>query len=71
MTATKTKVSIFRDNVWAGDGRLVNGFIEDCPAILGPDQDAAEETYALIESAIADGDTEVVRPDGKYTWTIS
>lgn len=64
-------ISIYRDNVWAGLGQLINGRIADCPAVLGPDQDASEETYEEIEDAIEDGETSVRRPDGIYTWDIS
>jgi len=73
------KISIYHDGVWAGDGELRNGTIEDCPAILGADQDASDETYEAIEDAIADepqdegrytGTGSVERPDGVYSWTI-
>ena len=63
-------ISISRDGVWAGDGVLRDGSIEDCPAVLGTDQDASDETYEAIADAIEDGDDRVTRPDGVYTWTI-
>ena len=71
MTDAETKISISRDGIWAGDGRLVAGSIEDCPAVLGDDQDASDETYEAIESAIEDGESSIERPDGTYTWTIT
>lgn len=75
-TATKksTKVTISRDGVWAGDGVWIEGEGRiDCAAVLGPDQDASDETYDLLtealESALEDGRSEatIVRPDGEYT----
>jgi hypothetical protein len=73
-------ISIYRDDVWAGDGRLDgDGEIVDCPAVLGPDQDASDDTYEAIQDAI-DGEPQdagrytgtgsVVRPDGTYSWVI-
>ena len=77
---TTTTITIFRDNVWAGSGRIDrDGFIVDCPAVLGPDQDASDETYEAIGDAIvhepqdADrytGTGSVERPDGVYSWVI-
>ena len=64
---------------WAGDGRIVDGCIADCAAVLGPDQDASDETYEAIEDAITaepqdagryTGEGSVTRPDGEYTWVI-
>lgn len=65
-------ISISRDGVWAGDGRFDDdlGIIEDCPAVLGPDQDASDETYDAIETAIEAGRDSVARPDGTYSWTL-
>ena len=64
-------ISIYRDDVWAGDGYLsADGEVEDCSAVLGEDQDASDETYQMIADAISNGEDEVVRPDGTYTWTI-
>jgi len=68
---TETKISIYRDDVWAGDGRIVDTSIVDCPAILGPDQDASDVTYNMIDDAIEDGRNWVRRPDGIYTWIIT
>lgn len=65
-----TTISISRDGIWAGNGRLVDGIIEDCSAILGADQDASDETYEAIQDAIQDGDESVQRQDGRYTWRI-
>lgn len=42
-------VSIYRDNVWAGDGRFELGSgIVDCAATLG------EDVYEALDTAIAD-----------------
>ena len=67
----KVTINIYRDGVWAGGGELVDGEIVDCSAVLGGDQDESEETYCMIEEAIEEGKSEVVRPDGKYTWSIT
>lgn len=65
------QISIYRDNVWAGEGIIGDdGEIRDCAAILGDDQDASDETYEAIQDAIESGDDEVVRSDGVYTWMI-
>ncbi len=65
-------ISISRDGVWAGNGAVVDGIIQDCAAILGANQDASEETYEAIEQQIADDKTDgsVSRPDGTYSWRI-
>lgn len=75
------KISIFRNGVWAGDGRLDrDGQIVDCAAILGATEDASDETYVAIEDAISDepqdaerytGRGSIERPDGTYSWTIT
>jgi len=66
------KISISRGGVWAGDGRIDgSGEIVDCPAVLGADQDASDETYEAIQEAVESGEDEVKRPDGTYTWTIT
>lgn len=66
------KISIYRDDVWAGDGILLDdGVISDCAAELGEDHTESDATYEAIEDAIMDGDESVERPDGTYTWTIS
>lgn len=73
----KRKISILANGIWAGDGYLVGGIIEDCAAILGGSQDAAEAIYERIEDEIAEGDDSEARDgdgiiiDGiRYTWTI-
>jgi len=76
---TKT-ISIFRDGVWAGDGRInMHGEIVDCAAVLGPTQDDSDDTYEAIMDAIDNepqdaehytGSGEVERPDGVYSWQI-
>jgi len=74
-----TTINIYRNDVWAGTGTLTDdGLIDDCAAILGPDQDASDTTYTAIEDAISDepqddrytGAGSVERPDGTYTWTL-
>lgn len=70
------RITIYRNNVWAGDGSINNDCeIVDCQAVLGPDQDASDETYDLIQDAIEedyDGGWEgsLQRPDGVYSWEI-
>lgn len=71
----KKRITIYRDNVWAGDGRInEDGEIVDCPAVLGPDQDASDDTYEAIQDRIAEdewtGAGSVERPDGVYCWQI-
>jgi len=73
----KIKVTISRDGVWAGDGTWTDDCeIVDCPAVLGDDQDASDETYEAICDALADlpqtgdrwrGPVTVQRPNGEYT----
>ena len=73
MTRTKRtidRITIFRDDVYAGVGKLDQGTIVDCDAQLGHDTDASEETYELIEDAIDEGVESVERPDGTYTWIV-
>ena len=75
-----SKITIYRDGVWAGVGRIdSDGEIVDCPAVLGPDQDASDETYEAIQDAIDHepqdaerytGSGEITRPDGVYSWMI-
>ena len=69
---TRLNITIHRNNVWSGAGKIdSDGIITDCPAILGYDQDASDETYEAIQDAIADGNDSVERPDGTYSWTIA
>lgn len=76
MTKTETTITIFRDGVWAGTGRLDEyNCIVDCAAVLGPDQDASDETYELMEHDIQDAGSKsregrLTRPDGVYRWKI-
>lgn len=82
MNATKKiEITIYRDGVWAGTGRIDDGgYIVDCSAELGPDQDASEATYEAIEDAITSepqdadrytGRGEIEREDGRYSWVIT
>ena len=67
------KISIFRNNVWAGDGNLVDGEITNCSAMLGKTQDDSNETYKMIEDMInsfKNECTEVIRKDGVYSWKL-
>lgn len=68
---TGRKIQIFADNAWAGDGKLINGTIEDCAAILGGSQDAADDAYAAIEEAIEAGEASVTVDDVEYTWQVT
>lgn len=71
MNATKTEIKIYRDGVWAGTGTIdADGYIRDCAAVLGSDQDASDATYEAIEEAIEAGDDSVIRSDGEYTWEV-
>ena len=73
MTRTKRtidRITIFRDDVYAGVGKLDKGTIVDCDAQLGDHYLASEETYELIEDAIDAGEESVERPDGTYTWIV-
>lgn len=76
VTRTIDRITIFRDRVYAGVGKLERSSVStyiaivDCDAQLGSDCDASEETYELIEAAIDVGDKSVDRPDGVYTWLI-
>ena len=70
VTRTIDRITIFRDDVYAGVGKLDQGTIVDCDAQLGHDTDASEETYELIEDAIDEGEESVERPDGTYTWIV-
>lgn len=64
-------INIYRNGVWAGTGKVIDGQIVDCAAQLGPNADESEDTYCAIEENLEeDGDTEVERPDGVYTWNI-
>lgn len=68
---TKTKIAIYRDGVWAGEWWLgQDGEIRDCAAVLGPNQDASDETYEAIQDMIEEGNSAVERPDGVYSWVI-
>jgi len=74
---TKTNeaaISIAVDNVWAGDGFLRDGVIEDCSAQFCDDNDASLVVYELIEAAIEAGKKAInVEIDGEsklIDWTI-
>lgn len=74
------KIEIYRDGVWAGTGRLdSDGEIVDCSAVLGPNQDASDETYEAIQDSIDSepqdegrylGQGSIERPDGVYSWIL-
>lgn len=64
------RINIYCDNVWSGEGRLVDGEIIDCPAVLGADQDESDAVYELIQDAI-DAEEDAVGIHGhEYTWVI-
>jgi len=65
---TIKKISINENGVWAGTVILRDGVIEDCPAILGDDQ---EVVYEAIEDAIAAGESSVTIGDYTWTWSIA
>lgn len=67
---SKISISISENGIWAGDGNLNEGRIEDCPAILGGDQDTADAVYEAIESAIAEGESTVEVGGKSYSWSI-
>ena len=77
----KPSITIYRDDVWSGTGRIDSeGQIVDCAAVLGPNQEASDETYEAIEAAITEepqddgrysGSGEITRPDGVYSWEIT
>jgi len=76
----KITVTIDRDGVWVGSGRWTEDCeIVDCAAVLGPDQDASDDTYELLCHELAGlnqsedywlGPVSVDRPDGLYTATL-
>ncbi len=71
MNATKKKITIYRDGVWAGTGILdEDGYIRDCSAVLGKDQDESDQTYENIEAGIADDDEDCILSYGRFTWDI-
>lgn len=73
----KILVTIYRDDVWAGQGRWTDDCeIVDCPAVLGPDQDASDECYEALCYELSHcpqdddhwrGPVVVERDDGTYT----
>ena len=80
MSKNAITVTIDRDGVWAGDGRWTEDCeIVDCAAVLGPTQDASDETYEALCDAIAElsqdeehwrGPVSITRDDGVYTATL-
>jgi hypothetical protein len=68
---TTRRINICADHVWAGEGKLTqDGIIEDCPAIFGGSQDAAESIYDVIQDCIEDGEDSITVDGVLYTWTI-
>lgn len=75
-----SKISIFRDGVWSGDGTIDRDGEIECSAVLGDDQDASDETYQMIMDALDEepqdsgrytGEGSIERPDGNYSWVVS
>ena len=66
-----TKISITADGVWAGDGVMRDGHVEDCSAILGGSQDDADRIYEAIDDAIASSDNSVSDGGVLYEWSIN
>lgn len=50
------RVTIYRDDVWAGEGRWQDGRIVDCPASfrIADGSDVTEDAYETLEEAIGD-----------------
>jgi hypothetical protein len=69
---TQRKVQIFRDGVFAGDGFIDSEGRITCSAVLGPDQDASDDTYDELEDSYspdAGSGPQIIsveRPDGCY-----
>jgi len=63
-------ISISRDGIWAGSGRIAGESIVDCPAILGETQEDSDNTYEQIMDAIENGETSIDVGEHCYTWTI-
>lgn len=75
-TTNVSEISISVDGVWAGSGRVVDGYIVDCGAVLAGGQDESDDVYDLIEEAIGEGlDHQIIEhADGtthRYAWTIT
>lgn len=75
-TTTRAQISISQDGVWAGEGTLRDGIIEDCAACLGPSKgqdkgDDVEAAYLAIEAAIAATQDSVTVDGVEYTWGIT
>jgi hypothetical protein len=74
--AKQVKVIITRDGVLVGEGRWTEDCeIVACLAVLGPDQDASDETYEALCDELANldqsedtwrGPVAVERPDATY-----
>jgi hypothetical protein len=80
MMTTKTTIMIYRDDVYAGEGYIDSTGEIVCSAVLGPDQDASDETYEAIMDEIDSepqdaerytGTGSIERPDGVYSWSIT
>lgn len=74
-----TTITIYRDGVWSGCGTIDSDGQIVCSAMLGPDQDASDETYEMIQDSVDaepqdegrySGEGSVERPDGTYSWVI-
>lgn len=75
-----SKITIYRDGVYCGEGTIDSDGDISCAAVLGADQDASDVTYESIQDAIDHepqdeerytGSGEVQRPDGMYSWVIT
>ena len=62
---TNPTINIYRDNVWAAEGVLINNVISDCAANLG------EDAYEAIEDAIEDGETQIEIDGVTFSWSIN
>ena len=67
-TVLDGRVTVSQDGVWAGEGRYTSHGIEDCPAVLGDDEEASEEIYRLLDAALAATDEWLV---GRWVYVMA
>lgn len=76
--ADTRKIKIFRDGVYSGNGRLVDGKIVDCDAGLGSEPGETDDIFEAIEDAIENEidfvfwESSAAAPDAGFTfrWEI-
>jgi len=65
------KIKITENGILAGTGTLdEEGYIQDCSAVLGDDQEMSEDVYATIEETIANGGSKVTTENYAWEWEI-